>query len=241
MKIYYDTKKTNELNDALVEKWHEINEKGGDTHGMEEHESTPHGYEYHVSTVIYCPMKYICGRMGFERKITRESIGVMFFGIVAQKLIQWLYPPDEREYESRNEVILGHIDVYEKKLWPMEIKASRKRILNAGDLPTAWIDQLQSYMAMENARIGWIVIANPITCMISAFCVDMGWYDVQDTLDDIYDRVNHLNTLFHMITKEDPDWSIARIHPEEYRFCDFKKECPNRRECNLAYKQLGKK
>src|SRR3990170_1855679 len=116
MKIYYDGKKSKELQNLLVDKWHDQSKYGGDTeHNMEEHENIPHGSEYHVYSLIVCPMKYVCQTLNLERTLTQENIGMMFIGIVAQKLIQWLYPPDQRERVALfPNVAIGHMDVYEQ-------------------------------------------------------------------------------------------------------------------------------
>jgi hypothetical protein len=237
LRIFFDAKKTKELQDALVDKWFEISQYGGDLiHGMEEHESIPHGEEYHVYSVIYCPMKYICKQLGYKRKFTRTSIGVMFIGIVAQKLIQWLYPPKEREYESvLPNAVVGHLDVYEKLRNPIEIKASRKRVFRPEHLPDKWVDQETIYIAMENARIGWIVVVNVVSCHITAFCVDMTYEDVKYAKNEIYHRIDHLDEL-----RRTKDYKKANINPDEYLYCDFKTTCPEKSRCKYLNAQLKK-
>lgn len=194
-----------------------------------------------VSITGNCPMKFVCRDLGFEKKFTKESIGMMFIGVVAQKLIQWLYPMDEREFESCIEdIISGHLDVFEEKKYPLEIKASRKRIFKKEQLPDSWITQIAVYMAMESRYKGWIVIVNLVMCQIYAFCVDMNKEELMDTLQELMRRADNLDCLKAEKNKEKPDYSKAEIQSEEYEYCDCKSNCPRRDDCKKLYNGIEK-
>lgn len=241
MKIYYDAKKSAELEQKLVAKWGEVERYGSREYQMEEHEPVTHGHEKHAYDIIYCPVKFICRNLGFEKKFTKESIGMMFIGVVTQKLIQWLFPIDEREYKSAIEdIINGHIDVFEEKTYPLEIKATRKRIYKKDQIPSVWINQITIYMAMESKNKGWIVIVNLVSCQISAYCVEMYRDEIMETLEEIMRRIGNLEFMEKEKLKEKPDYSKAEIQPDEYEFCDYKFSCPRREDCKEKFESLNK-
>jgi len=235
MKIYYDKDKSAEIERKLWEKWDERN-RSRDEYEPITHSETPHGSEYHVSDAIYCPMKKICQDLGFPREFTKQGIGTMLVGIVAQKLIQWLYPPSEREVVAlMSNLVQGHIDIYEQLRYVIEIKFSRKRIYRRDDVPDIWINQVCSYMAMKSSYKGWIIIVNLISCQVSAFCIELYNSDILDILLALTNSVIHMDYL-----KNTQKYDEAQIHPEEYTGCAYKNKCPQKDRCKDQHSKSKK-
>lgn len=184
-----------------------------------------------VSITGNCPMKKVNRVSGLEKTTTKSSAGAMFIGIVAQKLIQWLFTPEEREYEaSVQDIIQGHLDIFEEKKYPIEIKASRMRIFKVEQMPHKWIDQAMCYMSMVSADTGWIVIVNLITSQITSFRIEVTQEDNYDTMDEMFRRVDAINEAINT-----RDHSKIEIQAEEYDNCNYKHSCDRRDECKSGF------
>jgi hypothetical protein len=237
LRVYYDKEKSAEVEKKLFEKWDETQRKGISRVVEKEmvHKSTEHGTEYHVYDVIYCPMKKICRALGFEKKVTKKSIGLMLFGIVAQMLVQWLYPPEQREYQAMvYEIIQGHIDIFEDFEYPLEIKASRKRIFKRDQLPEKWVKQTMAYMAITGKKKGWILILNVFTCQVSAWCIEM---TSKEILGQLVVMMHNATEIAKAIPTKDFD--SLDVHPSEYQYCNYKHSCPKRKLCREKAKRMG--
>jgi hypothetical protein len=240
LKIYYDKEKTKALQDLLEEKWEDI-ARYGDPHKRYRvrEKRNVRGRERHVSDVLYCSLKYICRLLGIpKKKESQTAIGNMLFGIVAQKLIQWIYPPEYSEYEALiYDIVIGHVDVFEELKYPIEIKASRKKVLKREDLPQKWLEQLVTYMSILSAPKGWIAILNIFTSTLMVWCVELTDTEMLTQLIDICNTVQLIQE-----AEETKNYDKIPIHPSEYKWCRYKKGCPRREECKRRQrKKKGKK
>lgn len=213
MKFVYDADKSREIEQKLIDKW----------------DTTQRNYKdnIHVYDTVYCPVKAYCKFKGVPRRPTKQNIGMFVFGVVAGKVVQELYPKDEGEYVTNiKKMIWGHIDVYEDKTFPLEIKHSRKRIFKRHEVPQKWIEQLMTYMASENKQKGWLVIINIFSNQISCFRLEMAKQELesQRTL-----RLYKAYTILRAVKDNDPNY--LTIQPDEYQWCVFKRDCPRRQEC----------
>jgi len=85
LKLYYDSAKTKELEEKIVIHWLES--------------QLPRGKEVHVSDLVNCLLKYYCRAKGIEPNFTKKVIGLFVFGVVSHKVLQELFPEDEREFK----------------------------------------------------------------------------------------------------------------------------------------------
>jgi len=224
MELFYDKEKTQILNDKIWERWNK-----------DRKHFTEHGFN--ISEITYCPMKSFCQRTGLKQKPTRQTIGYLVFGIVAQKIIQWLYPKEQTEYKAEVEggLITGHLDIFEDHEFPLEIKATAKTIRGKSDLPLRWVLQLLNYMSMTNSAKGWIVFMNLWNRQISCYCLKTSSEE----------RLAQLMILMGRVTKLDyaiknNDYTKLEITPEEYELCGYKRCCHRRQECSKKHKELSK-
>lgn len=214
MKFYYDAEKTKELEQKLVDRWVKT--------------QLPRGNELHVYDVTYCNVKAYNRLTGVKPYFTKQVIGFFVFGVVSQKIIQELFPEDEREFvpEKFLKEIEGHIDVYELKVNPLEIKSSRKRIFKAKDIPQKWVEQLMSYMAKTNRNKGWLIIVNVFSCQLSCFCLELTDGELENQrVIMLYNATQILNA----VKNRNPN--NLYVSPKEYNACIYKKVCPRRGEC----------
>ena len=226
MKLYYDSEKANKLQNMIYDEWDSTKNEVDPTHRVEYH-NEKRGKECHISDVIYCPMKRFCRTINCEEKITRQSVGMMLFGIVAQKILQWMFPEEQCEYNSViSNIVEGHIDVFEELEYPLEIKASRKKIYGKEQLPKEWMRQLISYLAMEGKHKGWIIILNVVNMELSAWCIELTNDEIFNQLIDITNTVNIQEKA--IIEK---NYGLLSIHPSEFTYCSYRYSCPRRMEC----------
>ena len=220
MRIYYDSEKTKELNEKIIKKF-----------GKERQKRTS-DFPIHVSDLIGCEMKFYCRMMGLEESHTHKSIGMMVFGIIGQGIVQQLFPKNECEYETKLEnFVFGHIDVYEKKKFPLEIKATRKRVYKKRNIPERWIKQLMAYMSMEHKRKGWLIFLNVFTSQVSAFCIEM-------TDDELLAYNMFLLGKAYKFKNaiENKSCDELEVSPDQYEYCEYKHTCPRREECYLKWR-----
>lgn len=225
MRLYYDAEKTKEINEKIYKKWCETKHK------------RTHELPFHISDLVNCEMKFYCRFLGLKEKITRKSIGMMVFGIIGQQIIQMLYPKEEREYETKLEnLIYGHIDVYENKKFPLEVKATRKRVYKKIKIPDKWIKQLMAYLALEGKTKGWLIFLNVFTNQISAFALELTKEELINYRTYlIFKSYKFLNSI------KKKDFSELDISPEDYENCGYKHECPKKEECKKAFYELKSK
>uniref|UniRef100_A0A6H1ZQZ9 PD-(D/E)XK nuclease superfamily protein n=1 Tax=viral metagenome TaxID=1070528 RepID=A0A6H1ZQZ9_9ZZZZ len=207
MKFYHDRDKSAEIEQRLIERW-DI--------------TTRRGERYHVYDVIACLMKAYNRLTGVPHHHTKKNVGIMVFGIVAGKILQECYPEDQREYviDLMGGDPVGHIDVFEAFKFPLEGKASRKRIFRRADVPPIWVEQLMSYMAMSSSNKGWLIIINVFSVQISAFCLEMTNDELLSQLIVMSSRVSKIRKA---VKEKDP--FMLDIIKEECSECGFKKNC----------------
>lgn len=226
MRIFYDKEKSMELMKRIEDKFGEENKY-------------QRGTEIHVSDLCYCLMKTYCRITGIERQQTKSSIGVMVFGIIAETVLGWTYPKDVLQYKSsmpmtsEEENIFGHIDVFEEFKYPLEVKASRKQVFMANQVPPQWIEQLISYMSMEGCQTGWIVIFNIFSTQIIAFQINLTREEILDWQIALSTR--RIQTL-EAIKLKDP--TKIPIRADEYSFCDYRFKCPKGEECYKKSREI---
>jgi len=233
MKVFFDKQKSEELTRRIEAKFAE--------------EYVHRGNELHVSDLTACLMKPVCRLIGFEREKPKASVGLMVFGIIAENVIAWTYPADVLQFKSSMNIlkdeddIFGHIDIYEEKKFPLEVKGTRKRIFKTNDLPVNWVEQLVSYMSMQGADKGWLVILNILSCQLMAFRIEMTQQDRLDWLITLTNRRNVVVKMAEEISKGVISQFSFEIKPQDYSMCGYKKNCPRREECKRKAKELKKK
>lgn len=226
MKFYYDKEKSMELMQRIEDKF------------AERCKQTSRGEEMHVSDLTGCQLRPYCRLVGVERIPTKQSVGTMVFGIIAEDVLGWTFPEDTLQYESSigmltpDENIFGHMDIFEKKIYCLEVKASRKSIFKAADVPIYWVEQLMSYMAMNGKQIGWIVIYNIFTTQIMAFRMMLTTAEILEWLIVLNNRAIAVRS-----AAKNKDCSTLIINPKQYGWCDYKKTCPRRSECREKSKK----
>jgi len=223
IQIYYDKEKTKEIEQKI---W--------DAYGNREKEWAKTGYN--VSECTGCELKCYCNRTGIEQKITKKSIGFLVFGIVSENITMAIYPENERQYKANlAEIIFGHLDVFEDMKYPIEGKATAKRIFKREHLPPIWVTQLINYLTMTGAKKGWLLILDIFTRSFSAWCVEMGEEERLMQIEVLMDKATRFDKA---ITTQNP--SELKINPEEHELCYYKHECPKAAECRMEYRKLQK-
>lgn len=224
MKVFYDKNKTKEVEERILDKWGKRDRKSWADRG------------FNVSEVTYCEVKCYCRRTGQEQRYTKESIGFLVFGIVSENVVMGIYPEDQRQHEANlNEIVWGHMDVYEDFKYPIEGKATAKRIYKREHLPKNWVMQLINYITMSRSNKGWLFILDIFTRQLSAWCVEL---TSDEKLMQIEVLMNKVSKLSNSIESE--DYSELNITPEEYGLCNFKHTCPKRGECKIEAKKIEK-
>lgn len=224
MKVYYDKLKTQEVNDKIWTKW-----------GNREKDWAISGYN--VSECSNCEVKCYCGRIGMKQTVTRQSIGFLVFGIISEFIVMSIYPQEQCQVPlNLNELIFGHLDAYEDMKYPIEGKATAKRIFKANDVPINWIMQLTNYITMSETHKGWLYILDIFSRTLSAFCIEMTKEDKLDQIQVLMEKVSRFNK---SILGKDP--FVLNVTAEDYSSCFFKKECPRRDECKRLNKELKDK
>jgi len=227
MKFFYDKDKSMELMQKIEDEFGARSRK------------TARGKEMHVSDLTGCQLRPYNRITGIPRNQTKQQIGVMIFGIVAETVLGWTYPKDELQYQSNlwlvknDEGIFGHIDVYENKVHPLEVKASRKLIFRAKEVPVYWVEQLMTYMAMQSATKGWLVLFNVFSTQIMAFQMKLTTEDILDWLIVINKRASKIRKAADI-----GDPSELEINPLQYNWCDYKDDCPRADECKDMWKTI---
>jgi len=230
MKIYYDKEKSMELMQRIEDEFGARSRK------------TARGTEMHVSDLTGCQCRPYCRISGVPRQTTKQQVGVMVFGIIAETILGWTRPQNELQYQSNfwllepNQNIFGHIDVFEDEKHPWEVKASRKSIFKSKDLPVYWVEQLMSYMTIQGAKKGWLILFNVFSTQIMAFRFNL-------TNEDILGWIVTLNERASKIRKavNDKDPSNLEINPNQYSWCDYKHNCPRASECKDRWKDIKAK
>lgn len=237
MEIFYDKEKSAEIEQKLIDKWSKWEGERKHYRVRRDEQVAKRGKEFHVSDVVCCPLQTYCRMKKFQRKFSKKNVGFMLFGIIAQKLFQWLYTEEECEYEAWiPDVAIGHIDIFEAGKYPMEIKSSRKRIFKRSQLPQKWVEQLVCYMAMTSSEIGWLVILNIFSCQVTCFCIKM---TKEDILGQIVAMSTTVNERRRAVNLERP--SMLRPDAEQYEFCYYKHVCPRRADCKRKYDSMKKR
>lgn len=212
----------------------------------EQSRKQPRGSEMHVSDLTGCPLKPFCRLIGLKQNFTKGSIGMMVFGIVSENMIGWTFPNEQLQYQSSipfvegEENIFGHIDIYEDLKFPLEVKSSRKTVYKASQLPRIWVEQLMSYMAMQGATTGWIVMFNVFSATIMAFQLQMSNSDIMGWLITLTERANRIRKTFEETKSKSHFEASLNLEPsgEEYFYCSYKKECPRRVACRDKWKEI---
>jgi len=224
MRVYYDKVKTKEVEEKIIAKWGDRDRKHWAERG------------YNVSEVTYCEMKCYSQRTGQEPRYTKESIGFLVFGIVSEDIVMAIFPEDQRQYEGNlNELIWGHMDVYEDFTYPIEGKATAKRIFKREHLPVNWVMQLLNYITMGRSLKGWLLILDIFTRQLSAWCVELTSEEKLMQIEVLMSKVERFDYAI-----KHKDCSGLEISPDNYKLCNFKHTCEKRAECKIRYRELEK-
>jgi len=212
LKLFHDSEKAKEIEDRLIELFDSKYEVRN---------------EVHLSDTIYCSMKCFNRLTGMIPVRTRKQKGYMILGNAGQLVVQQVYPPEQREYES-TDIVSSHMDVFEDFEYPLEIKWSAKKIFRAKDVPIPWQLQLLRYMSKHNAREGWLLIMNLFSRQFIAFKMIV---EADERMDEVIKMLEFKNDVLKAVEEEDPD--ILDIHEDECSNCDYKPS-KKRRELDLG-------
>lgn len=217
IEIFYDGEKTKEVEELVFKKY-----------TMEKEWKE----RYHVIECTLCEMKCYNRRIGMVRKPTKENIGFLVFGIIAENIVMSIYPEEQRQYEANLiEQIWGHLDAFEDFTYPIEGKASAKRIFKRSQVPKAWVKQVINYLTITDKDRGWIYILDIYTRKFAVWCVRMTKEARNMQVVVLLDKVARFDKA---IPVHDP--SGLKICHEEFKDCNYKKECERRVECKALYK-----
>jgi hypothetical protein len=223
IKIYYDSEKTKEIEDRIWSKW-----------GEREKDWAKQGYN--VSECTYCEMKCFNQRTGMPVKITKKSIGFLVFGIVSEEIVTAIFPEDQRQYEANlNEKIWGHLDAFENFEFPLEGKATAKRIFKRDQIPENWAMQLINYLTLTGKNKGWLLVLDIFTRSFSAWCFEIDSATILTQIEVLMEKTTRFDKAIPI-----KDTSGLTISPEEYDLCHFKHDCLRKEECHTKWKELEK-
>jgi hypothetical protein len=216
MRLYYDAAKSKEMQDKLVRYWEE-----------QKHERDKN---LHVYDMANCEVMAYQRLFGIEREYTKEMAGLMIFGIIGGQVIQMMYPKDEQEYECDLEkLIFAHLDVFDNKVYPLEIKSTRKQIFKKDQIPDYWVQQLMCYLTITKKHKGHLIFLNVFTNQISVFTLEMA--DEELMAFHLY-LIEKAHKILESVSKKDAN-SLG-ISPEQFNICGYKKKCPRASECRAA-------
>lgn len=205
MQIYYDQEYSQELTKKLRYKF------------LEEVQDRK---VVHLSDTTKCPLKCWNRLVGITpSEVDDRGIGMMMIGIVGQEIFQALYPPEWTEYEPTPDMP-AHIDIFvqnPEKMFPVEIKWSRKNVNRAKDIGPSWIMQTTGYMALTNQNEGKLVVFNVIYAKINCFRFVM-------TDDELVLRRFQIDEIKANILKavEEKNPNLLEPWENECKYCDFK-------------------
>lgn len=231
MRLFYDKEKSLEVMERITKKF-------------ERHSnSVTRGSEFHVYDIVWCPVGAYCRLTGVRKQRSKTVMGLMVFGIITEDVVISCYDKGEatfqenaRLYLKKDESIFGHIDIFEGKIYPLEVKATRKRIFKASDVPLQWVEQLMSYMSMKGATKGWLLIFNIFSCQVMAFQMILTQRDILGWIITMSIRAGNIK---RAVDSDDPS-HLEITDPSRYEFCDYKTDCPRREECKQKYKEWKK-
>lgn len=219
IQIYYDREKTKEVEEKLWARY-----------GDKEKEWAKTGY--HVSECTYCEMKCFNRRTGRKQKVTKKAIGFLIFGIVSEEIVMSIYPDEQCQCEAKlTDKVVGHLDAFENFEYPIEGKATAKRIFKREHIPIYWIMQLINYITMTDKTKGWLYILDIWSRTFSAWAVVLSEEAKQMQIVVLMDKVTRFNKAI-----ETGDTSELKIAPEEFDMCLFKHDCPKVVECRREHK-----
>jgi len=219
IQVYYDKEKTKEVEEKLWARY-----------GGKEKDWAKTGY--HVSECTYCEMKCFNRRIGLKQKVTKRAIGFLIFGIVTENIVMSIYPDEQCQCEAKlADFVVGHLDAFEDFEYPIEGKATAKRIFKRDQIPVYWIMQLINYIVMTDKNKGWLYILDIWTRTFSAWAVELSEEAKRMQIVVLMDKVNRFNKA---IPTKDP--SELTIAPEEFEMCLYKHDCSKVVECRRKHK-----
>lgn len=222
MKLYYNSEKTKELQNRIIE-WWEKNQQTRDN-------------KIHVYDIVNCEAKAYLRLTGEKAIYTNQNAGLLVFGIIGAMVIQLTYPEDEREYECDLEkLIFAHLDVFAGKLEPMEIKNTRKKIFSKSKIPEEWINQLMCYMVITKKNVGHLIFMNALATTVTVFTIEMASDELAAYQMFMFEKMERI-----VSSAAKRDCSILTILPLQHPSCPYKLVCPREKECKQKYAELKK-
>ena len=222
VKFFHDKNKAKEIEQKLMAKW--------------DRDRKPRT-GIHTYDVVYCQLKAFLRFAGVEKRITKQSVGFMVFGIIGDFLVGELFPRKYRHFKTGlYDVIKSEIDVLEQGLYPLEIKTTRKRIFRKSQVPQKWVEQLLTYMCEQNAHQGWLVLLSIFSGQIMTFKLEITQQEIEAQKVVALERARIIK---EAVNNRDP--TPLQPQPAEYSLCDYKYRCPKKEECREKAKNLGKK
>jgi len=212
MRLFYDSQKAKEIEDKLIAQF--------------EARQGPRN-EVHLSDTCHCEMKTYNRLTGMKPVYTKKAIGYMVVGNAGDLLIQSIYPPEQREYESLD-IVSSHMDIFEDLKYPLEVKWSAQKIFKAKDVPVQWQLQLLRYMSKHNSDVGWLVIINLFTRQVTAFKMVVG---PDERIDNIMQMLESKKRILY--ASKTGDVSALIILEKECPTC-FYKPTKKRKELGLG-------
>ena len=131
------------------------------------------GWHIHRGDLIYCLRKAYFRLVG----IPAPEVPVIEFSIIGKtlhRIIEDSFRYVEQEVEKDG--ISATVDIVASFVGgslPIEVKTTRKRILDAGDIPVSYIEQLAIAMVMMNSDKGLLAILNIVTTELQVWLLQM--------------------------------------------------------------------
>lgn len=142
----------------------------------------------HRGDLIYCLRKGYFRLMGIEPP-ELPFIEFSVIGKTLHRIIERSFKYTEEEVEKDG--ILGTIDIITPiagKIFPIEIKTTRKRIYSARDIPHVYLEQLKMAIIMRGTDEGLLAILNVITAELQVWVLRLSPEEKKTFWDEILRR-----------------------------------------------------
>ena len=227
MNLYYDSVKSTEIKNRILEKFQEGNQNRT---------------KIHLSDYCYCPMKVFNRLTGMEKMDMDDTANILMVGNVGQELIQILYPDHEAEVED-NSILPSHVDILEDMNIPLEIKWTTTKIQRSSDIKEEWISQLMGYMAIHDSPDGWLLIMNLGTRQFGAWKMSMEMDELAELRTDMEMFRDNMYRCVEIWLSGEKDEAINLIElpltekqVKDCGWCDYR---PGRKRARLGLEGFG--
>ena len=179
---------------------------------------------------INCPLKTYCRMKGIKPEISRKTIAIFLMGRVFGAMLEEAYKEGcygrsteiFTQQEFKLGVSVGHPDIMDGGA-PIELKHTRRAILNAEDIPKKWIRQLKLECIYSKSRIGYLGILSLDTALTTVWKLNFKGSEYGHLMNKHMKDMDDLNNIIGLDTPE-------KLKPvrEECRTCfyNYEEGCP---------------